>query len=161
MSARRSRPPRQPFTFSLATISVAQAISPRASLHIRLIVDRPDPENRNFEHPDPIGWTDNNRAEILQALYTILLGNPQLKTAPDAPGKTRFKMWWRLVGSAVEYAAKLHKPDDGVDFQTLLLKQEEEEDEESISLVDALDLMARKWPDGFHAIDVAESYQYI
>ena len=127
------------------------------SLHIRLIVDRPDPENRNFEHPDPIGWTDNNRAEILQALYTILLGNPQLKTAPDAPGKTRFKMWWRLVGSAVEYAAKLHKPDDGVDFQTLLLKQEEEEDEESISLVDALDLMARKWPDGFHAIDVAES----
>ncbi len=100
------------------------------SLHIRLIVDRPDPENRNFEHPDPIGWTDNNRAEILQALYTILLGNPQLKTAPDAPGKTRFKMWWRLVGSAVEYAAKLHKPDDGVDFQTLLLKQEEEEDEE-------------------------------
>ena len=112
------------------------------SLHIRLTVDRPDPENRNFEHPDPIGWTDNNRAEILRAFYTILLGNPQLKTAPDAPGKTRFKMWWRVVASAVEHAAKLHTPSEGIDFQKLFLKQEEEEDEESISLVDALD------PDG-------------
>ena len=80
------------------------------SLHIRLNVDRPDPENREFKHPDPIGWTDDNRAEILLALYTILLGNPQLKTAHDAPGKTRFKMWWRVVGSAVEHAAKLYAP---------------------------------------------------
>ena len=75
------------------------------SLHIRLDVDRVDPENREFKHPDPIGWTENHRAEILAALYTILLGNPQLKAARDAPGKTRFKMWWRLVGSAVEHAA--------------------------------------------------------
>ena len=131
------------------------------SLHIRLSVDRPDPENRKFEHPDPIGWTDNNRAEILQALYTILLGNPRLKKAPDAPGKTRFKMWWRVVASAVEHAAKLHTPSAKIDFQKLFLKQEEEEDEESASLVDALEVMARRWPDGFHAIDVAESYQYI
>ena len=76
-------------------------------LHIRLDVDRPDPENRDFKHSDPIGWTENHRAEILAALYTILLGNPQLKAARDAPGKTRFKMWWRVVGSAVEHAAKL------------------------------------------------------
>ena len=55
------------------------------SLHIRLDVDRPDPENREFKHPDPIGWTEDKRAEILQALYTILLGNPMLKTARDAP----------------------------------------------------------------------------
>ena len=46
------------------------------SLHIRLDVDRADPENRPFKHPDPIGWTENHRAEILAALYTILLGNP-------------------------------------------------------------------------------------
>ena len=76
------------------------------SLHIRLDVDRVDPENRPFKHPNPIGWTENHRAEILAALYTILLGNPQLKTPRDAEGKTRFKMWWRLVGSAVEHAAR-------------------------------------------------------
>jgi hypothetical protein len=124
------------------------------SMHIRLAVDRPDPENREFKHPDPIGWTDSNRAEILRAFYTILLGNPQLKTAHDAPGKTRFKMWWRVVGSAVEHAAKLHGGDE-IDFQTLFLKQEEEEDEDSISLVDALTVMAQRWGPGFHATDVA------
>ena len=125
------------------------------SLHIRLTVDRPDPENRDFKHPDPIGWTEDNRAEILRALYSILLGNPQLKTARNAPGKTRFKMWWRVVGSAVEHAAKLHG-DEEIDFQKLFLKQEEEEDEDSVSLVDALAAMTEKWPEGFHATDVAE-----
>ena len=61
------------------------------SLHIRLDVDRADPENRKFRHPAPIGWTEDHRAEILAALYTILLGNPQLKAARDAAGKTRFQ----------------------------------------------------------------------
>jgi hypothetical protein len=133
------------------------------SLHIRLTVDRPDPENREFNHPDPIGWTDNNRAEVLRALYTLLLGNPQLKTAHDAPGKTRFKMWWRLVGSAVEHAAKLcaPKPVKGaepkeIDFQNLFLNQEAEEDEDTVSLVDALTVMAKRWPEGFHATDIAQ-----
>ena len=73
------------------------------SLEIRFELDRYDPENREFKHPDPVGWTDNNRAEILGALYTILLGNPTLKKSRNAPMKTRFKMWWRLVGSAVEH----------------------------------------------------------
>ena len=41
------------------------------------------------------------------ALYTVLLGNPTLKKPRDAPMKTRFKMWWRLVGSAVEHAGQL------------------------------------------------------
>jgi hypothetical protein len=49
------------------------------SLEIRLELDRHDPENRKFEHPDPIGWTDSIREKILSALYTILLGNPTLK----------------------------------------------------------------------------------
>jgi hypothetical protein len=124
------------------------------SLHIRLNVDRPDPENRKFKHPDPIGWTDDNRAEILRALYTTLLGNPQLETAHDAPGKTRFKMWWRVVGSAVEHAAKLNGQE--IDFQKLFLKQEEEEDEDSISLVEALTVLAQKWAKGFYATDVAD-----
>jgi len=76
------------------------------SVHIRLEVDRPDPENRNFRHPDPIAWTTDHRAEILRALYTILIGNPMLEKTHDAPMKTRFKTWYRLIGSAVEYAAK-------------------------------------------------------
>ena len=80
------------------------------SLHIRLSVDRIDPENREFTHPDPIGWTDNHRAELMAAFYTILLGNPMLQEPRDAAGKTRFRMWYRLVGSAIEHAAKLAKP---------------------------------------------------
>lgn len=133
------------------------------SLHIRIAVDRPDPENREFKHPDPIGWTENNRAEILRALYAILLGNPTLKMARDAPMKTRFKLWWRLIGSAVEHAAKLHatnKPKKDypeVDFEKLFLTQEEAEDEDSVSLADALDAMAAQWPKGCYANDVAEA----
>jgi hypothetical protein len=123
------------------------------SLHIRLDVDRVDPENRPFKHPDPIGWTENHRARILAALYTILLGNPQLKTARDAEGKTRFKMWWRLVGSAIEHAASLAGQE--IEFQKLFLKQEEDDDE-SATLADALEILVKKWPDGFTASDVTE-----
>src|SRR6476619_6242140 len=94
------------------------------SLHVRLDVDRADPENRTFAHPDPIGWTKSHRAEILAALYTIMLGNPQLKEKSDAAGKTRFKFWWRLVGSAVENAAKLTGHE--LDFQKLFISQEED-----------------------------------
>ena len=142
-------------------------ISPRGdlasrSLHVRLDVDRPDPENREFKHPDPVGWTEDKRAEIMQALYTILLGNPMLKTARDAPSKTRFKMWWRLIGSAVEHAAKLHAPKPKknypeIDFQKLFLAQEED-DEESASLGDVLAEIAEEWPDEgeFKAAQVAE-----
>jgi hypothetical protein len=122
------------------------------SLQIRLDVDRVDPENRAFTHSDPIGWTENHRAEILAALYTILLGNPQLKAPPDAVGKTRFKMWWRLVGSAVEQAAGLTGQD--LDFQKLFIDQEGD-DEESASLADVLEVLARQWPVQFSAKDVA------
>ena len=122
------------------------------SLRIRLDVDRADPENRKFRHPNPVGWTENNRAEILAVLYTILLGNPQLKAARDAEGKTRFKMWWRLVGSAVENAAKLAGQE--LDFQKLFITQEED-DEELASLADVLDVLVKNWPDQFTANDVA------
>jgi hypothetical protein len=120
-------------------------------LQIRLNIDRHDPENRDFRHPDPIGWTEGHRAEILQALYTILLGNPQLDAPREAAGKTRFKMWWRLVGSAVEHAAA-----EPLDFQDLFLVQEED-DEESASLADALDVLASRWRNGqeFRAFEVA------
>jgi hypothetical protein len=114
------------------------------SLQIRLEVDRADPENRKFEHDDPIAWTEGNRAEILQALYTILLGNPTLSLPREAPMRTRFKLWWRLVGSAVEHAAGLTGHE--LDFRTLFQAQEEE-DEDSTSLAEVLEAMAAAWPE--------------
>ena len=113
------------------------------SLEVRIEVDRVDPENRNFRHNDPIGWTEDNRVEILQALYTILLGNPQLKASEDAAGKTRFKMWWRMVGSAVEFAAS--QIGHELDFKTLFIAQEAD-DEESASLADVLEILDKWWP---------------
>jgi hypothetical protein len=125
------------------------------SLEIRLELDRYDPENREFTHPDPIAWTDSMRAEILGAFYTILMGNPTLKKQRNAPMRTRFKMWWRLVGSAVEHAAKLAEPDREVDFQKLFLARDDE-DEDSTSLAEALEIMSRKWSGAFAAADVAK-----
>jgi hypothetical protein len=148
-------------------------ISPRGdlasrSLEIRLATDRYDPENREFKHPDPIGWTDSMRAEILGALYTILLGNPTLKKPRGTPMRTRFKMWWRLVGSAVEHAAGLaaermepgaYEHDEArpckIDFQKLFLASDDE-DEDSTSLAEALDIMADQWPMTFSADSVAK-----
>lgn len=121
------------------------------SLEIRLDVDRVDPENREVKHPFPVEWTGDHRAEIMAALYTILLGNPQLKAKRDAAGKTRFKMWWRLVGSAVEHAAKL--TGHNLDFQTLFLAQEED-DEEAASLADMLEALANNQGDATFSASV-------
>src|SRR5262249_18596405 len=46
------------------------------SLTVRLDVDRADPENRAFKHPDPIGWTEKRRAEILAGSTPSFLGIP-------------------------------------------------------------------------------------
>ena len=92
-------------------------------------------------------------AKILRALYTLLLGNPQLKAARSAPGKTRFKMWWRLVGSAVEHAAE--RIGQKLDFKDMFIVQEEDE-EESASLGDVLAILARKWPKGFSPLELAK-----
>jgi len=147
------------------------------SLRVRLVTDRPDPENREFRHPDPVGWTETHRAEILRALYTILLGNPTLSKT-NVEMKTRFKVWWRLVGSAVEHAAQLVKEENAdlvkretvdretrekmdrmavqdVDFKSLFLSQEED-DEDSASLADALDVMRRRWVE-LKASDITNS----
>jgi hypothetical protein len=54
--------------------------------------------------------------------------NPTLDRPRDAPMKTRFKMWWRIVGSAVEHAAHCaveldpdtdRVPDHVLDFSAL------------------------------------------
>jgi hypothetical protein len=62
-------------------------------------------------------------------------------------------MWWRLVGSAIEHAASLAGQE--IEFQKLFLKQEEDDDE-SATLADALGILVKKWPDGFTASDVTE-----
>jgi hypothetical protein len=123
------------------------------SLHVRLEVDRPDPENRSFHHPDPIAWTKDHRAEILRALYTILIGNPMLEKPHDAPMKTRFKIWYRLIGSAVEYAAE--QAGEEIDFQNLF-RSLEEEDVEETSLAQVLSLMLQIWPKRFNAQGVCK-----
>jgi hypothetical protein len=146
------------------------------SLRVRLVTDRPDPENRDFKHTDPVGWTETHRIEILRALYTILLGNPTLKNTSDVKSKTRFKMWWRLIGSAVEHAARLVKEHNAVeretmdretrekmdalaaedlDFKNLFLSQEDD-DEDSASLADALTVIKRQWAIKFKANDIAD-----
>jgi hypothetical protein len=113
------------------------------ALTARLEVERPDPENRQFTHADPIGWTEAHRGRILCALYTLLLGNPNLHADPHTVRKTRFKLWWQLVGSAVEHAVSVSG--GSIDFQNLFLSQEEDE-EESASLADALAALDGQWP---------------
>ena len=139
------------------------------SLAARLTVDRPDPENRNFKHPDPIGWTEANRGRILAALYTIMLGNPRLRESNPAPAETRFKHWWHLVGAAIENAAHQHVeevagmamdankecPAKEVCFRKVLLDAEADEEQTS-SLGDVLGTLRAKWPKDFKAIDVAD-----
>ena len=63
----------------------------------------------------------------------------------------QFKVWWRLIGSAVEHAARLAGRD--LDFQDLFLSQEGD-DEDSTSLADVLAVMERRWTE-FKANDVA------
>jgi hypothetical protein len=166
-------------TASAFTIQIftGNNITPRGdlasrSLPLRLAVDRRDPENRPFAHPDPIAWTEANRGRILQALYTILLGNPRLRDRNPGQAPTRFKMWWHLVGSAVEYAAGQHVqiaeeevrcfiadpnttcPPGPIRFAELFLAGEADE-EQSAGLATVLDVLRRKWPNGFKSVDVA------
>jgi hypothetical protein len=125
------------------------------ALRITLEADRADPENRPVRHSDPIGWTEAHRGQIIRALYTIILGNPRLDTPLSDPGKTRFRIWWRLAGSAVEHAAALVAGE--IDFRSLFLTQEED-DEEGAALVDVLAALAGKWPGAvaFSSADVTK-----
>jgi hypothetical protein len=114
------------------------------SLEARLTADRPDPENRPFVHPDPIGWTLDHRGEILRALYVILLGNPQLRPECRREAQTRFKAWWWLVGSAVEHAAE--RVGQIVSFKAMF-ERVEDNDDEAAARGDILQtLYAIKWP---------------
>ena len=139
----------------------------------RLAVDRPDPENRPFVHPEPLAWTEANRGQILQAFYTILMGNPRLVTTGSAPpAETRFKSWYHLVGAAVEHAAEQHTelvaervkwfvadeptacPPRRIRFRDMFLDGEANEEQAS-SLATVLDIIRTKWPKGCTAAEVA------
>jgi hypothetical protein len=145
------------------------------ALMVRLNVDRTDPENRSFSHLDPVQWTSNHRGEILAALYTLLLGNPRRRQKPSvrAPEPTRFKVWWDMIGSAVEFAAAQHLallesegPADApeprptaVDFNSIF-RDAETDEEENTSLASVLDVLRSNWPNGtlFQASDVINRF---
>jgi hypothetical protein len=148
-------------------------ISPRGDLASRSLlahfaVDRPDPENRSFRHPDPLGWTEAHRGQILRALYVIALGNPRLQNRNPPPAETRFKMWFHLIGSAIEHAAAQHAEHvktlamdadpaytpTTISFRGLFLLGEAEE-EQSSALATVLEVIRAKWPYGCRASEVA------
>jgi hypothetical protein len=123
------------------------------SLIARLNVDRPDPENREFKHPDPIGWTEAHRGKILAALYTILLANPRLQVGGAAtPAETRFKAWWNLIGAAVEHAAA-----EPIRFRDMFLAGEAE-DEAACSRATVLGEIRSRWPNGASANEMASYF---
>ena len=143
------------------------------SLRVRLDVDRPDPENRDFKHSDPVGWTEANRPRLLRALYTILLGNQALAPGSIATARTRFKSWWTIVGAAVEHAAEAHHadyadrvaalaidpsatPPHPISFRDLFLVQDADDDE-SATLGEVLAGIAAKYgrDRGFRSADIA------
>ncbi len=110
------------------------------SIDITLAVDRVDPENRAFKHPDPIAWTLENRRKILRALYTLLLTDSS--APPGQQFRTRFKPWWQLVGAPLEAAAKAAGRD--LDFGKIFAEQEAEA-ADVVLLGDVLGAMLEQW----------------
>jgi hypothetical protein len=138
-------------------IFTGNSIAPRGdmasrSLILPLKVDRPDPENRSFAHADPLAWTLANRMKILRALYTILIGGAVRR--PEAQvAKTRFKVWWAVIGWPVEYAAELL--DIKLDC-TELLRSNESKEEEASATSRVLTVLRERWKDrSFTSRDVA------
>jgi hypothetical protein len=118
---------------------------------------RPDPENRSFRHADPIAWVQANRARLLGALLTIMAGNPALRRRrheEDFRAETRFKLWWTLVGSAVEHAARLYGHGK-VSFKEMLARNEEHDDE-AAGRAELVALLRKRYGTGsFTASEVA------
>ena len=127
-------------------IFTGNSITPRGdmasrSLMLALNVDRPDPENREFAHADPLAWTQANRPKIVRALYTLLVAGA-LNRPKQREAKTRFKIWWNLVGWPVEYVASLIGTNVNC---TELMRAGEGEDEEALAVSTALTIMLEIW----------------
>ena len=131
---------------STVQVFTGNSIAPRGDMASRsfvvsLNVDRPDPENRTFTHADPLAWTRANRAKILRALYTILIGGA-LSRPKGQVAKTRFKTWWSLIGWPVEYAASLLD----INFDcTELLRAGESGEEEASAASRVLAILKKRW----------------
>jgi hypothetical protein len=80
-----------------------------------------NPAERAFEHEDPVAWTIDNRIEILRHLFNILMVERPLANR----AKTRFKIWWRLVGQPLELVS-------GFDFGSEL-RDSTDNDEEMLA----------------------------
>jgi hypothetical protein len=140
-------------------IFTGNSITPRGdmasrSLMLALNVNRPDPENRAFAHPDPLAWTQANRPKIVRALYTLLIAGA-LNRPKQQKARTRFKKWWELVGWPMEYAAGLI----GTTINcTELMRAGEIGDEEASAASAALSIMREIWGDvAFTAMDVVRA----
>jgi hypothetical protein len=127
-------------------IFTGNSIMPRGDMASRsmilpLKVDRPDPENRSFTHTDPLAWTQAHRPQIMRACYTLLIAGA-LNRPKDQTVKSRFKIWWSLVGWPVEYAVRLI----GLNVDcTELLRAGEAGDEEALAASTALTLLHSLW----------------
>jgi hypothetical protein len=135
------------------------------SLVTRLSANRADPENRSFQHTDPVNWTVERRGEILRALYTIVLGNPRLTGTAAREPETRFKAWWHLIGGALEHAARCHLgfpdlhsatcPPAEISFRREFLDNDVE-DEQGHALALVLALLRSRWPGTFQSSDILD-----
>jgi hypothetical protein len=140
-------------------IFTGNSITPRGdmasrSLMLALSVSRPDPENREFKHADPLAWTQANRPKIVRALYTLLIAGA-LNRPKQQEAKTRFKTWWNLVGWSVEYAASLIGTTVNC---TELMRAGEVEDEEASAVSAALTIMLKTWGERtFTSMDVVKA----
>jgi hypothetical protein len=130
-------------------------------LEVRLLVPRSDPRNRPVRRKDPVDWTRRHRAKILAALYTVVLGNPQLDipwmiesgTSTEQPSDGRFKMWHRMVGAALEHGSRIYADRVGlpdgetpVSFAALFDKADEENAERIEALRD-IRMLEPHWGD--------------
>jgi hypothetical protein len=135
-------------------------VSPTGDLASRALIARldagsPDPENRTFQHADPVAWTLANRGRILQSMYQILIGNPRRGDGPHPAAETRFKEWWDMVGSAVEHAARIKG--GHVSFKTLFLNSEDGE-AETVTTAEVRRILHKEWHEmPFEARTVAEA----
>jgi hypothetical protein len=123
---------------------------------ISLTGNRPRPEERQFVHPDPLGWTAVNRAQIMRSLYTILIyGCRNRPTGQRA--KTRFGEWWSLCGWPVELAASLFEPAVPFDFTTLF-KTFEAQDSKAMGVAAALRLLQREFGNAERGVGTRDAW---
>jgi hypothetical protein len=86
----------------------------------------------------------------VQAIYTIMLAQPD-KSSADGP-KGRFRDWWQVIGRPIENAAK--ELGIALQFGRMFLANETE-DSSVTNLIDALEAMREEYPGGCSATEIA------